>query len=80
MPDFVKHSNGDVDWSKMFMGFALALVYIMQSYHAMQVADLKANMVPRQEIDRKADKIMDKSDIMTALSSLNNRLDAMEKK
>jgi len=80
MPDFVKHSNGDIDWSKLFMGFALALVYIMQSYHAMQVADLKANMVPRQEIDRKADKIMDKSDIMTALSSLNNRLDAMEKK
>ena len=80
MPDFVKHSNGDIDWSKLFMGFALALVYIMQSYHAMQVADLKANMVPRQEIDRKADKIMDKSDIMTALISLNNRLDAMEKK
>ena len=80
MPDFVKHSNGEIDWSKLFMGFALALVYIMQSYHAMQVADLKANMVPRQEIDRKADKIMDKSDIMTALSSLNNRLDAMEKK
>ena len=61
MPDFVKHSNGDIDWSKVVYGFLLiALVYIMQSYHAMQVADLKANMVPRQEIDRKADKIMDK--------------------
>jgi len=80
MPDFVKKDNGDTDWSKIFMGFSVALVYIMQQYHAMQVADLKANVVPRAEYEMKHADVMDKDEILKALSELNTRLDALEEK
>ena len=79
MPDFVKHSNGDIDWSKMFMGFAMALVFVMQQYHAMQVADLKSNVVPRAEYELKHQEVMDKDVILSAIKELNDRIDRMGK-
>ena len=42
MPDFVKHSNGDMDWSKLFMGLAMAIVLIIQQFQTYHIADLKA--------------------------------------
>jgi hypothetical protein len=80
MPDFVKKENGELDYSKLFMGLAIALVYVMQSYHAMQVADIKANVVPRAEYEVRHDETMNKDEILNALLALNKRLDTMEKK
>ena len=79
MPDFVKHSNGDIDWSKMFMGFAVALVFVMQQYHAMQVSDLKSNVVPRAEYEVKHQDVMDKDVILAAIKELHDRIDRIDK-
>jgi hypothetical protein len=70
--------DGSTDWSKVFMGFAVALVFVMQQYHAMQVSDLKEQVVPRHEFEAKAEKVMDKDEIMFALQRLAERLDAIE--
>ena len=43
MPDFVKHSNGEIDWSKLFMGLAVALVLVLQQWQAYRIAEIKAN-------------------------------------
>ena len=79
MPDFVKHSNGDIDYQKLFMAFAMAVVFIMQQYHAMQVADLKSNVVPRSEYELKHQEVMDKDIILAAIKELHDRIDRIEK-
>ena len=79
MPDFVKHSNGDIDYQKLFMAFAMAVVFIMQQYHAMQVADLKSNIVPRAEYEVKHQDVMDKDIILAAIKELHDRIDRIEK-
>ena len=78
MPEVLKKENGDIDWSKLFMGFAMALVFIMQQYHAMQVSDLKAVVVPRPEYTIHQDKVMDKDIILEALNRLDDRIDTIE--
>ena len=50
MPEILKHSNGATDWAKIFMGFAFAFVFVMQQYHTMMIADVKANTISRGEI------------------------------
>ncbi len=78
MPEIMKHANGDTDWGKLFMGFAIALVYILQSYHAMQVADLKATVVPRMEYEIKNDKLMSRDEILFAIKELHTRIDIID--
>ena len=58
MPDFVKHGNGDIDWTKMFMGIATAVIMVMQAYSQMQhnttreyVMKMDDKIVPRTEIE-----------------------------
>ena len=70
----------EIDWSKIAMGVAVAIVFVMQQYHAMKLEDVKSSVVSRHEIEDKTDNLMNKDDIMQALSAINNRLDAMEKK
>ncbi len=78
MPDMMKKPNGDIDFQKLFMGFALALVYVMQSYHAMQVSDLKTTVLPRVEYELKHQEVMDKDIILEAFRELNERIDGIE--
>jgi len=66
-----------VDWSKIAMGIAVAIVFIMQQYHAMKLDEVKDTVVPRHELTR---TVMDKTDILAALQSITQRLDAMEEK
>ena len=70
--------DGSFDFSKFFMGLAVALVFIMQQYHAMQLADVKSNVVPRDEYEKRHEQVMDKGEILKALQMLNARLNAME--
>ena len=42
MPDILKHTNGDIDWSKLFMGFSVALVLIIQQWQSYRIAEIKA--------------------------------------
>ena len=66
-----------IDFSKIFMGIAVAIVFILQQYHSMKLEDVKATIVPRKEITK---TVMDKEDILQALQSITDRLDAMEGK
>ncbi len=79
MPDFVKHANGEIDYQKIFMAIAMAIVFIMQQYHAIQVADLKTNVVPRAEYEIKHQDVMDKDIILAAIKELHDRIDKVEK-
>ena len=79
MPEFVKKDNGETDWSKIFMGAAIAAVYIMQQFHAMQVSNLREVVVPRSEYTMHQNKVMDKDVILDALDRLEERLDTLEK-
>ena len=66
-----------IDWGKLAMGFAVAIVFIMQQYHAMRLDEIQASTVPRHELSK---TVMDKTDILAALQMITQRLDAMEKK
>jgi len=66
-----------IDFSKIFMGIAVAIVFILQQYFSMKLEDVKATIVPRKEITK---TVMDKEDILQALQSITDRLDAMEGK
>jgi len=70
-------SNGDIDWSKVFMGFAVAVVFIMQQWHSMQMADIKAEVVPRSEYSQ---AVIHKDVVLEAVNRLGQRLDALEGK
>ena len=61
------------------MAFAMAVVFIMQQYHAMQVADLKSNIVPRAEYEIKHQDVMDKDIILAAIKELHDRIDEVKK-
>ena len=74
----IDEETGKIQWDRIFMGFAVALVFIMQSYHAMQVADLKDKVVPRVEYTAHRDRTMDKDMIMQELHKLEARLNNME--
>ena len=41
MPDFVKHSNGEMDWAKFFMAIAMAALFFFQGYNQMQHTETK---------------------------------------
>ena len=66
-----------IEWSKIAMAIAVGIVFIMQQYHAMKLEDVKATIVPRKELTK---TVMDKEDILQALQSITDRLDAMEGK
>ncbi len=80
MPEIIKKDNGDIDYQKLFMAAAMAVVFIMQQYHAMQVADLKSNIVPRAEYEIKQQEVMDKDIILAAIKELHDRIDRSEEK
>ena len=77
MPEILK-TNGEIDYQKLFMAFAMAVVFIMQQYHAMQVADLKSNIVPRAEYEIKHQEVMDKDVILAAIAELHDRIDEVK--
>ena len=81
MPDFVKHSNGEVDWSKLFMGFAMAVVLIIQQFQTYHIADLKAQkeisdakFITRIAVEKRLDHMdetfMKKSELLHHLNKL----------
>ena len=58
MPEILKDKEGNTNWSALFMGFAVALVLIMQQYQTMHIADIKTqgeinkiNFMEKDEID-----------------------------
>jgi len=81
MPDFVKHSNGEMDWSKLFMGLAMAIVLIIQQFQTYHIADLKAQkeisdakfitrIAVEKRLDHMDEEFMKKSELLDHLNRL----------
>ena len=70
--------DGTFDYSKFFMGLAVAIVFVLQQYHAMQLDDVRSSVVPRAEYEKHRDSTMDKDEILKALQMVNARLNSME--
>ena len=62
MPDFIKKDNGSIDYSKLFMGFAMALVLVLQQWQSYRLAEIKAQaeansvqFMKREEVIKRLD-------------------------
>ena len=77
MPDILKKPNGDTDYTKLFMGFAVALVVVIQQLQVYHIADIKAQA--------EANKVMfmSKDDIhkvqVKAINELNRLVSRVER-
>jgi len=72
--------NNKIDWNKIFMGAAVAIVFVMQQYHSIKLSDLKDEVVPRVELQKKHDTLMAKDEILFALDHISKRIDILEGK
>jgi len=50
MTEVLRKPNGDIDWNRFFMGFAVALVFVIQSLHSMSLLWLSENTIPKDKI------------------------------
>jgi len=66
MPDLLKHTNGDIDYSKIAMGFAMALVLVLQQWQSYRLAEIKA----QGEVN--AIQFMKKDHIVKRLDHMDN--------
>ena len=68
MPEFIKNSDGGMDWSKFFMAIAMAALFFFQGYNQMQHTETKnIQEVHHEEIQH----IMTKQEILEMIE-LNN--------
>ena len=81
MPDIVKNAHGELDWTKVFMGFAMALVVILQQWQAYRIAEIKAQgeanavqFIKRDEVTKRLDHMddvfMKKNELLHHLNKL----------
>ena len=64
MPEILKNKDGNTNWSAIFMGFATALVLIMQQWQTYKIAEIKtqaevnaANFMARDKVVKIADDL-----------------------
>ena len=85
MPDMLKDKHGDMDWSKVFMGFAMALVLVLQQWQSYRLAEIKAQgevnavqFMKRAEIvkrlDHMDDRFMQKDELLLHLKKLEGEI------
>ena len=72
MPEILKDKNGETNWSAVFMGFAVALVLILQQVQTMHIADIKI----RGEIN--AVNFMHKDEVLKIQTDLMTRVEYVE--
>ena len=81
MPDFVKHSNGTMDWSKLFMGLAMAVVLVIQQFQTYHLADLKAQAGIQEKLFMPKERVLRKeADALKLLKEFEDRLKAVEER
>ena len=72
MPNILKQPNGDIDYSKIFMGFAMASVIVIQSLQTWHIAEIKA----QGEVNRV--NFMDKDKVLKIESDIIARVVKLE--
>jgi len=83
MPDQLKKSNGETDWTKFFMAMAAGAVVVMQSYSQLQhiqtrddIKEIHDNYVPRPEISTTME--VNKENLKKVLKDIGDRLTKLE--
>jgi len=90
MPEIVKKPNGEVDWSKVFMGFAVALVLVLQQWQSYRIAEIKAqgevnsvNFMSKDQIEKRLEmleaKFMDRKELRLHIQRIDDRMSDIEK-
>ena len=91
MPDILKHSNGELDYAKLFMAFAAAFVLILQQWQSYRIAEIQAtakanqeSFMPRKEVNdhirRVESAYMPKEEIQQLANNISEKLDFIEEK
>jgi len=89
MPEILKKPDGNIDWNKFFMGFAVSVVFVLQSYSQMQhnevkqeVDEVKEKAVTKCEVRRELRLSREDLDIVLehAMAKIDERLDNLEVK
>ena len=72
--------DNTIDWSKLFMGFAVALVLILQQWQAYRIAEIKAtseNFIEKDEVNKRLDHMdevfMKKDELLVHLKIIERR-------
>jgi len=79
MPDIIKKPNGDTDWNKFFMGFAVALVLVIQQFQTYHIADLKAQALIQEKVFMPKERVLKKeAEALKKLAHIESRLDKIE--
>ena len=91
MPDELKNKQGDVDWAKLILTMATAILFVLQGVGFTYHTNLKekvdvihsnyveaAHIVPRGEYNKDQDNLIPKDEVLILLKALNDRLDRME--
>jgi len=66
------------DWGKITMAIAVAIVFIMQQYHAMMLSDVKDSVVPRTEYEEHQKTLVHRDVILHDSEELSDRIEALE--
>jgi len=81
MPDILTKSNGDIDWTKLFMGFAMAIVLIIQQVQTYHIADLKAQASIQERVFMPKERVLRKeAEALKLLDKMSDRLDKIEER
>ena len=73
-------SNGEpkqTDWSKIAMGVAVAVVFVMQQYHAMMLTDVQATVAKHTQFND--DLEFNQENRKKVFKDIDTRLKALEK-
>ena len=81
MPDILTKENGDTDWTKLFMGFAMAIVLIIQQVQTYHIADLKAQASIQEKVFMPKERVLRKeAEALKLLDKISVRLDKIEER
>ena len=66
MPDILKRSNGEIDWTKIFMAFGAMTVLILQQWQSYRIAEIQTQgkinsiqFMKKDEVVRRLDHMDD---------------------
>ncbi len=90
MPDILKHSNGETDWTKILMAFGAMLVLILQQWQSYRIAEIQAtakanekSFMPRKEVYEHIQRVeasyVPKDEIMGVFKDVDERLKTIER-
>ena len=65
------------DWSKIAMGVAVAIVFVMQQYHAMMLTDVKATVAEHTVLNDEME--FNQENRKKVFKDIDLRLEALEK-